>query len=44
MPRDLRVAHRALDTAVDRAYRKAPFADDVQRVTTLFDRLSRRTR
>jgi hypothetical protein len=44
MPRDLRTAHRALDAAVDRAYRKAPFADDVQRVAMLFERLARRTR
>ena len=44
MPRDLRTAHRALDTAVDRAYRKTPFTDDVQRVAMLFERLGRRTR
>lgn len=44
MPRDLRTAHHALDAAVDRAYRKTPFTDDVQRVAMLFERLGRRTR
>ena len=36
MPRDLRAAHRDLGGAIDRAYRKATFADDVQRVGMLF--------
>ncbi|MCA6283258.1 MAG: class I SAM-dependent DNA methyltransferase, partial [Phenylobacterium sp.] len=31
MPADLRKAHRALDLAVDRLYRKEPFADDRER-------------
>lgn len=44
MPRDLRAAHRSLDAAVDRAYRRAPFTDDVQRVAMLFERLGRRVR
>ncbi|MGH6856700.1 MAG: DNA methyltransferase [Methylocella sp.] len=36
MPEDLRKAHRALDYAVDRLYRKAPFAGDRERVEHLF--------
>jgi hypothetical protein len=36
MPEDLRKAHRALDEAVDRLYRKAPFASDRERVEHLF--------
>lgn len=36
MPSDLRKAHRALDLAVDRLYRKEPFADDRERVEHLF--------
>lgn len=36
MPADLRTAHRALDLAVDRLYRKAPFESDRQRVEHLF--------
>ena len=36
MPADLRKAHRALDLAVDRLYRKEPFADDRERVEHLF--------
>jgi hypothetical protein len=36
MPADLRKAHRALDQAVDRLYRKEPFADDRERVEHLF--------
>jgi hypothetical protein len=36
MPEDLRKAHRALDEAVDRLYRKEPFASDRDRVEHLF--------
>ena len=36
MPVDLRKAHRALDEAVDRLYRKAPFTSDRERVEHLF--------
>ncbi|MGC2221849.1 MAG: DNA methyltransferase [Methylocella sp.] len=36
MPEDLHKAHRALDEAVDRLYRKAPFASDRERVEHLF--------
>ncbi len=38
MPADLRKAHAALDTAVDRLYRPAPFASDRDRVEHLFGR------
>lgn len=38
MPVDLRKAHTALDTAVDRLYRPAPFASDRDRVEHLFGR------
>ena len=36
MPEDLRKAHRSLDKAVDRLYRKEPFASDRERVEHLF--------
>jgi len=36
MPSNLRKAHRALDEAVDRLYRRAPFASDRDRVEHLF--------
>ena len=36
MPAELRRAHRELDTAVDRLYRRAPFASDRERVEQLF--------
>lgn len=36
MPNDLRKAHRDLDAAVDRLYRKEPFASDRERVEHLF--------
>ncbi|WP_331276141.1 DNA methyltransferase [Brevundimonas vesicularis] len=36
MPADLRRAHRALDQAVDRLYRRAPFDSDRERVEHLF--------
>lgn len=36
MPADLRKAHRAVDLAVDRLYRKAPFESDRERVEHLF--------
>ncbi len=38
MPTELRKAHKALDTAVDRLYRPAPFADDRERVEHLLAR------
>jgi hypothetical protein len=38
MPAVLRKAHAALDTAVDRLYRPAPFASDRDRVEHLFGR------
>lgn len=38
MPANLRKAHAALDTAVDRLYRPAPFATDRDRVEHLFGR------
>ena len=38
MPSNLRKAHNALDTAVDRLYRAAPFASDRDRVEHLFGR------
>ena len=38
MPPALRKAHHALDTAVDRQYRPAPFADDRERVEHLLAR------
>jgi len=36
MPNDLRKAHRVLDDAVDRLYRKEPFSSDRERVEHLF--------
>ncbi len=36
MPPDLRKAHKALDAAVDRLYRTAPFTSDRERVEHLF--------
>ena len=44
MPPDLRRAHAALDAAVDRLYRAAPFRDDAERVEHLlasYERLAR---
>ena len=38
MPADLRRAHTALDLAVDKLYRPAPFASDRDRVEHLFGR------
>ena len=38
MPPPLRKAHAALDLAVDRLYRPAPFASDRDRVEHLFGR------
>jgi len=38
MPADLRRAHGDLDRAVDRLYRRAPFASDRERVEHLFAR------
>ena len=37
MPKELVNAHKALDLAVDRLYRKAPFKDDAERVSFLFE-------
>ena len=37
MPKELVNAHKALDLAVDRLYRKTPFKDDSERVSFLFD-------
>jgi hypothetical protein len=36
MPANLRKAHTALDLAVDRLYRKAPFTSERERVEHLF--------
>ena len=36
MPADLRAAHRDLDRAVDRLYRRKPFSGDRERVEHLF--------
>jgi hypothetical protein len=41
MPGDLAKAHAALDRAVDRCYRSAPFAGDVHRVEYLFEQYRR---
>ncbi|MBU2005623.1 MAG: hypothetical protein KKF08_09640, partial [Gammaproteobacteria bacterium] len=38
MPPDLRKAHNALDKAVEQAYRKERFADDMERLGYLFAR------
>lgn len=38
MPDDLRKAHAELDAAVDKLYRKKPFADDEERLSHLFKR------
>ncbi len=43
MPPDLRKAHKALDLAVDRLYRKEPFANDRERVEHLFMRYEKIT-
>jgi hypothetical protein len=43
MPPDLRRAHRALDEAVDRLYRPAPFSSDRERVEHLFMRYEKLT-
>ncbi|MGP1440161.1 MAG: type IIL restriction-modification enzyme MmeI, partial [Treponema sp.] len=37
MPKELTLAHKTLDAAVDRLYRKAPFKDDAERVSFLFE-------
>jgi len=37
MPKELVKAHKELDLAVDRLYRKAPFKDDAERVSFLFE-------
>ena len=43
MPKELRKAHRLLDRAVDRCYRREPFAGDRARVEFLFDLYQRLT-
>lgn len=43
MPPDLRKAHKELDLAVDRLYRKEPFANDRERVEHLFMRYEKMT-
>jgi len=43
MPPALVKAHQALDRAVDACYRKAPFANDAQRVEFLFERYQQLT-
>jgi len=43
MPADLRRAHRALDEAVDRLYRPAPFSSDRERAEHLFGLYERLT-
>lgn len=43
MPADLRKAHNALDKAVDQCYRKEKFADDMERLTLLFERYQQLT-
>lgn len=40
MPDELTAAHRRLDAAVEKLYRKAPFADDAERVAYLFEKYS----
>jgi hypothetical protein len=42
MPNDLRRAHEAIDLAVDRLYRRTPFASDRERVEHLFGLYERR--
>ncbi|MGL4595403.1 MAG: type IIL restriction-modification enzyme MmeI, partial [Thermoguttaceae bacterium] len=46
MPAELLKAHRELDKAVDRAYRKEPFANDEERLAFLFqlyEKLTKKT-
>ena len=38
MPKDLRDAHKALDKAIDKAYRKEGFANELERIGFLFDK------
>ena len=44
MPAPLLKAHQALDKAVDRAYRSAPFTSESQRVAYLFEEYQKLTR
>ena len=37
MPKELAKAHKELDVAVDKLYRKAPFKDDTERIAFLFE-------
>jgi hypothetical protein len=37
MPRDLLKAHQALDKAVDKCYRDAPFTTEPKRIEFLFE-------
>ena len=43
MPPVLTKAHAALDSAVDKLYRKAPFPDDTTRVAFLFELYGKKT-
>jgi len=43
MPPVLTKAHAALDSAVDKLYRKAPFPDDAARVAFLFELYGKKT-
>ena len=43
MPPVLIKAHAALDAAVDKLYRKAPFPDDAARVAFLFELYGKKT-
>ncbi len=42
MPPDLLKAHKSLDKAIDKLYRKKPFADDAERVALLFNKYKER--
>lgn len=41
MPNDLKAAHKALDEAVERLYRRTPFRDASERLEHLFARYER---
>ena len=43
MPPALTKAHAALDSAVDKLYRKAPFPDDAAREAFLFELYGKKT-
>ena len=44
MPKELTLAHKALDLAVDKLYRKTKFKDDAERVAFLFEMYKKITR